>query len=181
MGYTEREYAACIKTGLAKTKLTSENVHEICKLLEKGELSIKEISEKFNVSSVDISNIKRGKIWLEISANYSIEKNPRLTPIKVHEICRLLEAGCSVDYISEQLGVSKRCIEHIKWGERHVSISSQYDIRKRSMKKKHILTKKERKNLCEKYESGDYMQKDLAKIFSISRKTVYKILKEEGY
>lgn len=170
-----------LETGLAETKLSPEEVHEICKLLEKGELSIKEISERFNVSSADISNIKRGKIWTDISVNYSIEKNPRLTPVKVHAICRLLEAGCDVNDIAKQIGVSKRCIEHIKWGDRHVAISSQYNIRKRSMKKKHILTKKERKNLCEKYESGDYMKKDLARIFSISRKTVSKILKEEGY
>lgn len=55
-------------------KLTPENVEEICKLLEEGELNDVKIGAKFGVSRINIAQIRKGKIWTHISCKYDLPK-----------------------------------------------------------------------------------------------------------
>lgn len=53
------------------TKLTEEEVHQVCKLLEQG-INANRISKQFAVTSVAIYNIKKKKNWVHISSQYNI-------------------------------------------------------------------------------------------------------------
>ena len=55
-------------------KLTEEQVHEICKLIETGKYYDTEIADMFNVSYTNISDIHKRKIWPEISRQYNLTK-----------------------------------------------------------------------------------------------------------
>ena len=54
-----------------EAKLTELQVHDICSLLEKGNLSLQEIATLHGVHKSTISNIKRGANWKHISKEYS--------------------------------------------------------------------------------------------------------------
>ena len=57
------------------SKLTSEKVHEICKLLENTEKTYKEIAESVGgCSKHDVNHIKNGYVWTSISNNYDFSK-----------------------------------------------------------------------------------------------------------
>lgn len=60
-------------------KLTPENVEEICKLFEEGELTDPKIAAKFGVSYENISQIRRGRIWTHVSCKYDISKAKSFT------------------------------------------------------------------------------------------------------
>ena len=56
------------------SKLTEDDVHNICKLIESGEYFDTEIAKKFDVSYTTISDIHKGRIWIDISKNYDLSK-----------------------------------------------------------------------------------------------------------
>ena len=57
-------------TNNPNNKLTEQQVHEICKLIESGNYYDTEIADMYNVSYANISDIHKGKIWTTISKNY---------------------------------------------------------------------------------------------------------------
>ena len=61
-----------IKDEKAPRKFSKEQVHEICKLLEEGNLTDAEISTKFDTSTNTISSIRKGKIHKDVSCNYDL-------------------------------------------------------------------------------------------------------------
>lgn len=69
------------ESGLRKQRLTDEQVHEICKLILKGE-SDTSIAEKYHTSSMMIWYIRHGG-HSDVSSKYGFEHRPqkRLTPI----------------------------------------------------------------------------------------------------
>lgn len=58
-----------VNTGSIK-KYTNEIIHNVCRLIEKGENTLAEISNITNVGFYTIANIKRHKTWKNISCNY---------------------------------------------------------------------------------------------------------------
>lgn len=62
---------------------TEEQIHDVCKLLEKCELGIKAISDKTGVSKATIHDIIAKKYWTQISCNYNIDN---YSTKKVHGI-----------------------------------------------------------------------------------------------
>ena len=55
-------------------KLTEDDVHKICQLIETGKYFDTEIAKMFNVSYTNISDIHKGKIWKDVSKNYDMSK-----------------------------------------------------------------------------------------------------------
>lgn len=51
---------------------TNNQIHTVCRLLEEGKLSYREISEKTNVTYTVIRQIKNNIIWKAISSQYNI-------------------------------------------------------------------------------------------------------------
>lgn len=51
-------------------KLTPHDVKEICELLQKKTLKMKEIAELYNISPASVRNIKKKKLWRNITSKY---------------------------------------------------------------------------------------------------------------
>ena len=53
-----------------KNKLSAKEVNEICFILQNEDTSLSEIAQKYNVSKDNIRDIKRRKIWKDISKDF---------------------------------------------------------------------------------------------------------------
>ena len=60
-----------------KNKLSEDEVKEICLLLQNNISSLSEIASKYNVSKDNIRDIKRRKIWCDISKEYYFSQTER--------------------------------------------------------------------------------------------------------
>lgn len=88
-----------------KIRLNEDQVHEVCKKLEKG-MGAAEIAKSLGDSTLReaIQQIKGRYYWKNISKLYNIPKvkrNKRLTDIQVHKICSLFEKGLGAAKIAE--------------------------------------------------------------------------------
>jgi hypothetical protein len=77
-------------------------IHKICRAIEKNELSMREISEKYNVPYGLITDIKAGKSWTSISCMYDFSKyNKRKNQYDTHTdeerafLDKLIESGAT--------------------------------------------------------------------------------------
>ena len=115
---------------------TDEQIHDVCKLLEKGDLSMVQIAEVTGVTFGVIAAIKDGRTWVHISKEYAIpEPKPMITEEQVHQICKLLlNSNTPIRDISEMTGVTDVIVRQIRAGESWVHISSQYVIPRRTGK-----------------------------------------------
>lgn len=78
------------------SKLKNEDVHAICKLLEKGLRNI-EIAKEFNIPNTLIKSIRAGRTWTHISEKYTIPKDSHiLCDSTVMWICEKLQEGVGV-------------------------------------------------------------------------------------
>lgn len=118
-----------------KAIITNEIAIDICKLLEKGEMTQREISKSLNVSEGIIRAIKIGDNWADISKDYNINnckiENPLLSDDKVHEICKLLvDNKLSMIEISKVADVSYDRVLDIRKGRTFKNITKDYDLTK---------------------------------------------------
>ena len=119
-------------------KLTINQVHEICKLIEEGNYYDTEIAKMYNVSYTNISDIHKGKIWTEISKQYNLNvKKPRkFTESDIIEICKLLESGqYFTTEIAKMYNTNHSTICAIRDGKVWVNISKKYNMTKRKSRK----------------------------------------------
>jgi len=114
-----------------QTNYSDEQIHEVCKLLEKGS-NMTKISEYTGVSKRTIYDIKSGNSWKNIASQYNINLNSyqiiKYTENQIHEVCKLLEDRISMVEISKITGVSKACVQKIKAGKIWNRISKSYNI-----------------------------------------------------
>lgn len=85
---------------------TEEQIHEVCKLLEKGELSKETISQLTGVSRGTVTGIAIGKRWKSISAGYNIQftSKPRRSDKDIANVTKLLREGKNTHDIIIALG-----------------------------------------------------------------------------
>ena len=112
------------KTGLAKPRYgtdnpsnvyTEEQIHDVCKLLEIGELNNKLIAEKCNVNVTLIRDIKfRGK-WKRISKLYDIPHVPVGLKDRRDEIVKLIDHGLSNREIIAKLDLPLKQLRHVSY------------------------------------------------------------------
>lgn len=114
--------------GLRPSKLSEEDVHKICSMLEDKTIYASDIAKIFNINPGDIYAIIVGKIWKRISCQYNIQRRKRLTEDEVHEICKLLCKGIDYKAIAEMFAVSNAVIQRIKYRFNWKHISKDYDF-----------------------------------------------------
>lgn len=100
---------------------TDEQIHSVCKLLEKG-VSHKKISKKTGVDRKYITDIRKGRRWKHISKLYDI-KPVKYPPEMRAEIFALLQEGKTPHQIIDDLGLEHTqayvsLIERIKRNQR---------------------------------------------------------------
>lgn len=115
--------------------LSDEQVHEICKLLEDGEMRNQEIAKMFNVNSYTIQDIRKGVTWRRISDEYNFIRESNLNSVpavqdidvdnykpkaasitvdQVKEIWKRLQNNDSMQSISKLLNISYSIVKKIK-------------------------------------------------------------------
>lgn len=112
-------------------RLTESDVHEICKLLERG-LSYNEIINMLDISIYMIKDIKLGKTWKHISSQYNINiphyTRHIITDELVHSICKeLQDTDLTLNQIAQKYNVSRSTVTNIKCGKLHTNISKNYN------------------------------------------------------
>lgn len=132
--HAEKHHLARHLTGIDHPccKSTEDDIHKVCKLLSTTNKSIDEISEITNVSTSVIRDIKRGKTWKNISANYDFS-NYNFGHIditdKVHMICKYAETNkYTMKEISKLTGVPYPIVKNIVKGINYKNISCNYNI-----------------------------------------------------
>lgn len=93
-------------------KLTNDDIHRVCRLLEKGFRNV-EIAKEFNVKNTLVKSIRANKIWTHISKHYQIPKHAHiLCDSTVKWICSELESGSSNIEIVRK-ATNRRVLPHI--------------------------------------------------------------------
>ena len=115
-----------------KSIYTNKQIEKVCKLLESNKYTVKEISEKTDVSTDTIYSIRTKNIWSEISKKYNIPKvqkisNTVYTNKQIEKVCKLLESNkYTVKEISEKTDVKKSTVNDILHKRRWQHISDNY-------------------------------------------------------
>lgn len=134
----------------SNTKLSNEQVHQICDMLSKGYM-IKEIAQIMQSQGVNSDNIvglinaiKKRRVWTHISKYYDFPEpsiNYKLTNSQIHEICRIAKATSNyspsflLDQVYDTSSLSKKEIDNLRYsvgnilrGKRHRDIASMYNL-----------------------------------------------------
>ena len=124
--------------------MTEEEIHQACKLMEQ-ELTVYEILNIMGKEPTPsliqlLRGISRGVKWRKIAKNYDVlGKLPYInTPITdetIHQICKLLEVGCTREEIAIAMNIPNTqafaaLIHRLRAGQYHTEITSQYNIPK---------------------------------------------------
>ena len=150
-------------------KLTEDQVHEICKLMEDG-LGNTEIAKKYDISHSGVSKIRCGISHEHISKLYNFERlvDKKLTEEQVHEICKLMEEGVSNIEIAKKYDIGPRTVSAIRCSRLHTHISKNYNLEKL------ILTDEQVHDICKLMEDG-VSNKEISKRYNINHSTVSQI------
>lgn len=122
----------------ANSKITNNQAHEICKLLEENKLTMKEISELVGCSKATILNIRQRKAWINISSEYNIDNydirestngNKRLKKETAKNICKDIESGYfSIRDIATKYNIPYSKVNDIKQRKTWTEVSKNYDF-----------------------------------------------------
>ena len=130
------------KLGVYKTaKLTCEDVHEICKLLEDEKYTNSEIADMYGVNRYTIQDIRTRSSWRDISENYSFSKeepgvsrsksssprNATITPEMVRLIWERLRSASTMKEVAEEFGVSYGIVKKIRYQTRWKSVTDKLE------------------------------------------------------
>ena len=118
------------KNSKRRSKVTEEDVHKMCKLLEEGHSNC-DIATWCNVSRAQVSAVRNGYIHSDISKNYNIERRPKESKQNsetVENICRLLQEGKTALEISKLLKISRGNVYIIKSAPAYDEIRSRYGL-----------------------------------------------------
>lgn len=162
------------------SKLTEQQVHEICKLIETGQYYDTEIAEMYGVSYANISDIHKGNIWCKVSKNYNLNnrKPISLSEEQVREICELLQEGTHLSTeIARKYNITHSTIISIRQGKIWKDISKDYNII--DEKAPRVLTKNNVHEICKMLESGEYTNKEIADKFNTTSTTIRTIAKRQ--
>ena len=125
-----------------RTRLTTEEVHQICRLFEENQLSNSQISKQFDCSPETIRDIREGRTWKHISSEYEFNPdNPgghpgakgmrntaKITEEEVVRVYDLLCSGVPPKRVSEITGVSYTTVKKIKYKIRWVELTDRLDV-----------------------------------------------------
>lgn len=143
-------------------RFSEVTIRLICEYISKGYTNNK-IAELLSVSSHAVQNIRKRDVWYEISKDYvfPVKKINKETAI---QICEMLQNGLRPKTISEELGVGKRLVEHIRRGESWTDVSKDYIFEYDKFKTSDEVVH----NICKELEIGGKYIKDIAKDNNVS-------------
>ena len=126
--------------GFKLSRLTNDQVREICGLFENTKLTNKEISEIYNVDKDTIQDIRRRITWRNISKDYSFEtqvsipnakynslRNASITEDDAIRVYKLLKEGHQICTVRDMTGISYEIVKKIKYKTSWASVTDKLD------------------------------------------------------
>ena len=123
-------------------KMSEDTCEQICQELEKNQLTIREISELFNVTYEQVVEIRAHKTWRHVSKKYKIDNHTihqwqKQNIDKVDTICQLLQSSeLSISDIARECKVNRSVVESILYRISFKQISKNYNFDHRYIKRK---------------------------------------------
>ena len=183
------------------TKLTNEDVHNICKMLCDPRTSYDEILKIYGdkIGKQGLMDIANGRAWTHITCQYDIKHrcqsgqyhpNSKLTELDAHKICRMLQnPKTTYEEIAEEFKgkFTIYAIIDVAHGRTWKNVSDQYTIPHRELKGMHVgenhpnvkLTEKEVHVICKMLKENKYKYKEIAEMLDnkVSVYTIFRINK----
>ena len=112
---------------------SNEVIKNVCAELQNGVYTMKEISERNNVSYTVVKQIKNRIIWKSISKDYSFDnckdaRRKSITSEIVENVCQMLEKHESVKDICSKMDISSGTVYNILKRKTWVSIADKYAL-----------------------------------------------------
>ena len=122
-----------------KNKHPESLIKYACELIQSNEFTLKEISDKTNISSKLLYRIYKGKVWIDISKDYDFSNYTKCISIdpekqkdrkkQLHNVCKMLADGKhTMKEISEITGINYKIVNGILNRKKYLSISKDYDF-----------------------------------------------------
>lgn len=168
---------------------TSKQIHEVCRLLEEGNLNQTTISVMTGVGENTISRIiNTDTFHKDIKGQYNIERRreyrPQLSRRKyssetIHEVCRLLQdSDLSIREISEKTNVNISTIENIIYINSYFDISSQYNVKRPTTES---IRSKKIPAICESLQDVNSTYREIARKHGVGGEFVRQVAKRMIY
>ena len=160
--------------------ISDATAEEICKLILEGKSNL-EIAKMYNITTPLVLRIKTGESYTNVSRKYPELKNmlkksaPNLTEDEVHEICKLLLKGYTMDKIAELVGCTKTQVMNVRSGRNYTNISSQYNLKQKISFKKQQLSDETVHKLCKDMEDPNNTNNILSEKYNIDKSTISQI------
>ena len=123
---------------LPMTKYSEDDVRKVCKLIDKGQYTLREIESKTSIPYQTIRNIFYGTCRKDISKDYNFMKTrKRVNENKakiVNKICSLIDEGYNSREVAEKLDVPRTTVRNIMSGGSWKEISKNYNFMKNKNK-----------------------------------------------
>ena len=115
-----------------RTKLNNKKVKKICRDIEKGKLSLKEITRKYGIPRYILDNILYRKTWISISYKYDFSRrecDKIINKKTVIKICKDIESNkYSLQKVADMNGVKFHIVKSIFYRQTWKNISKDYDF-----------------------------------------------------
>ena len=159
-------------------RMEKKDVKNICEDLCNN-MTIYEISQKYNYTEDVIYDIRYGRTYKDISKKYEFPTR-RTKESVVIDICELLSQGLTCAKIATILNVNKSIAEKILAGITWTEISKNYTFPNKKMTKNNKDTYDKIVKICEMLQDGKSPSK-VAKELNISKSTVQHIANRETH
>lgn len=120
------------------TKFPDKLIEEVCKMIDSGLYSLKEISEITQVDYQTVRNVYYGVCRRSIAKKYKFfnsDSRPLHEQKKqlIIEACELLDTGLNTRQVAEQLQMSRSIVRKVYSGETWREVSKNYNFMKNKM------------------------------------------------
>ena len=161
-----------------RERLTTEQVEEICKLLEQGYRN-SEVANMLSVDQEKVINIHYGRTHKKISSKYNLKKirKDRIEESRVELICYMIKSGFRNSTICQIFNIDRSIISQIRCGKIYTKISSKYGIKPIQQSKSAVIvrfTDEEVHQICELIQDG-YSNSYISKKFNVDRTRISNI------
>lgn len=113
------------------SELSLDDVEQIYELIKTTSLSLKNIAQKFNVSSTTISYINTGKAWINAKNSYPLRECNKTKENILQQIAEdLVLKELTMADIAKKYGVAKTTVQKFNSGLHHNGFWDSYPIRK---------------------------------------------------
>ena len=108
-------------------KLDPDTVHKICRMIQ-DRMQLTTISRELGVSIDDVSNIRVGSAYKDISSQYTFPKSmiQRIDDSIIHKACQMMQDGIPTADVAKQLEISPNILYAIRSKCAYRDIASQY-------------------------------------------------------